>query len=116
MKLPLGFGELDFTDWMRGCASAFIGGGASAVTSGFVVSMKDPEHFTMGTMNFFQLVGAVFIMAGALGFFAYLAKNPLPAVKAITATVKTTEVSGKPTVTETTVEEKHVEPIVTDGK
>lgn len=47
MNLPLGFGRLDVSDWVRGLMAAFISGGASAVTSGVTVNMLDPEHYNI---------------------------------------------------------------------
>jgi hypothetical protein len=66
MKLPLGFGNIDFTDWARGLLAAFISGGAGGVSAGFVVSSKDPQHYAMGTANFFEVVGWVFLTTGFL--------------------------------------------------
>ncbi len=109
MTLSAGyFGEVDFTNWARGVAAAFIQGGAAAVTSGFVVSAKDPQHYGFLTLNFFEVVGSVFIISGLLGMFSFLAKQPLPAQRTVTTT--TTTVS-QPLATVTTRQESHQEPV-----
>jgi hypothetical protein len=109
MKLPLGFGTVEFDDWARGLIAAFISGGSSAVTSAFAAKIVLPG--AMGVAQFFELAGSVFVVTGALQFFGYLAQKPLPAMKEVVKTIETTEVPRKPTVTVTTVEETHVEPI-----
>lgn len=109
-KIPLGFGNLDFSDWLRGLVSAFIVGGSSAVTSGVVVSLKDPVHYAPGTLDFFELVGAVFAMSGLMGAMAFLRQKPLPDLKQVEQTVQTTSVSGKPVSTVTTTKETSVVP------
>ena len=112
LTLPLGFGDLDFSDWVRGLVAAFISGGASAVTSGIVVSVKDPDHYAPMTHNFFELVGAVFVMSGIVSAMAFLRNKPLPEVKTVTTTTQKTEKVGEPPAkVVTTVQETHVEPL-----
>lgn len=84
MRLPESIGTLDFGDWIHGLLAAIIGGGASAVSSGFVVTMKDPEHYQLMSANFFQLVGTVFVVAGVLNGMAYLRQKPVPDFKTTT--------------------------------
>jgi hypothetical protein len=103
MKLPLGLGNLDITDWARGILSAFIIGGASAVTSSFVVATTDPTHYAPGTGNFFRLVAYVFAVSGTLGAIAFLRTKPLPEIKK-TVTEKVTEQDGRPVKTEITTQ------------
>lgn len=78
MNLPLGFGSLDFSDWVRGIVSAFVSGGASAVSSGIVVSNNDPKDYAIGTHKFYTLVWTVFATAGLLNAVAFLRTKPVP--------------------------------------
>lgn len=120
------FGTLDWGDWAYGLISGFISGGSSAVTSGFVVSSYDQDHFKFGSSASLHLMGWVFVVAGLLSAFAFLRNKPLPSVKQVETTTKRIEmeptenkpVPPPPTVI-TTVKETHVEPInapTTDGK
>jgi len=110
MQLPLGFGRLDFEDWFRGLIAAFVSGGASAVTSGLVVSLNDPKDYAIGTTKFYNLVWSVFVMAGLIGAIAFLRTKPLPDLKTVTTAVATTTQPGQPPKVVTTVQETHVEP------
>lgn len=102
-------GSLNWGSWIYGLIGAFVGGGSGAVTSGLVVSFKDPKDYAMGSWNFFQLVGAVFLVQGTVAFFAMLHTKPLPDV--ITK-VTTTETSVLPTHPPVTITKK-VEEITT---
>jgi hypothetical protein len=104
-QLPLGFGTLDWSDWLRGVISAFVGGGAGAVTSGVVVSLGDPQQYNMGTQKFYVLVGSVFLMSGMMNLMAFLRNKPMPDVKTVT-TVETVEHQAHPPATVTTTVEK----------
>lgn len=110
MTLPAGLGELDFSDWVRGILAAFIGGGASAVTSGMVVSLSDPKDYAIGSAKFFSLVGAVFVMSGFMNAMAFLRTKPLPEMKKVERTVATTEAPGKSPIVVSTVKETSIEP------
>jgi hypothetical protein len=96
--------------------SAFISGGASAVTAGFVVSAKDPQHYGMGTANFFEVVMSVFAMAGFLNMMSFLRTKALPEMKTVVTTTQTTDQGLFPTKVVTTVAETHTEPVVTGPK
>jgi hypothetical protein len=111
MKLPLGFGEIDWSDWLRGLFAAFISGGASAVTSGFVVSVNDPKDYAPGSSNFFWLVFSVFCASGLLGAMAFLRTKPIPDMKTVKSTIQVTEQGDAPPKTVSTVTEIHTEPI-----
>lgn len=111
MNLPLGFGRIDWSDWIRGAMAAFVTGGASAVASGLVVSLKDPKDYAIGTWSFFQLVGAVFIMSGTLNLFAFLRTKPIPDLKQVTITTQTIAQEDRPTKTVKTVQETSIEPV-----
>jgi len=115
MKLPLGFGELDFSDWLRGLLAAFITGGSSAVVSGVVVTANDPQHYALGTVKFFEVVGSVFLVSGTLNMFSFLRTKPLPELKVVTTTVQKTEPLRPSGTVVTTVAETHTEPISPDG-
>ncbi len=111
MQLPLGFGELDFGDWAKGLISAFVSGGATAVTGGAAVTMVDPDHFAVGTSKFIEVTAAMFLMSGTMSMFAFLRTKPIPDVKTITTAVATTVQAGLPPKIVTTVQETHVEAV-----
>ncbi len=116
MKLPAGFGDLDFSEWVRSLLAAFIGGGAGGFAGGIVVTVKDPEHYAMWSWNFFQVVGSVFLVSGFMNAMAFLRTKPLPEVKHVTTTVRTTEMVFPATKVETIIQEKHVESINPEDK
>ncbi len=70
--------DLDVGDWLYGLWGAFVGGGASAVTSGIVVSLKDPTHYAPGSWDFFELVAWVFIVSGMMSAMLFLKQKPAP--------------------------------------
>jgi hypothetical protein len=116
MQLPLGFGALDFgnlefQEWMRGWVSAFISGGAGAVTAGFVVGANDPQHYNLATLKFYELVGSVFLTSGLLSAMNFWRTKPLPDAKKREVTVEVTEVKGKPVATVTTTKETSIVPV-----
>lgn len=116
-------GTLDWGDWAYGLVSGFISGGSSAVTSGFVVSSYDKDHFQFGSSASLHLMGWVFLVSGLLAAFAFLRNKPLPAVKQVEMTTKRIETEATeskpipppPTVI-TTVKEIHVEPVKPEEK
>lgn len=121
MKLPLGFGELDFEDWFRGLIASFISGGASALTSGFTVSAMDPKdyNFQTGFSKLMSLMSAMFLVNGVMSMALFLRNKPVPDMKTIKMTTETTTVGAKPIVEVKTVEETHVESVTPkkpDGK
>ena len=99
MKLPLGLGTLDWSDWARGLVAAFVSGGASAVTTGVVVSIKDPVHYATNSKDFFELVTSVFVMSGIMSGMSFLREKPLPGTK---TTVEQTVTTVSPTQSTTT--------------
>lgn len=109
MTLPLGFGDLDFSDWARGLVSAFISGGASAVTSGVTVNLLDPNHYNVHTGSFYVLVGAMFAANGLMNMMAFLRTKPIPELKTVEKTVKTVDNQSGPPVVVTTVKETSIE-------
>lgn len=87
-----GFGKLDWGQWLYGLFSGFIGGGASAATSGFVGNAVDPTHFNVRSRDFYILIGANFMASGLLSMFFYLKQHPLPEMHVVERTVlQTTE-------------------------
>lgn len=120
MRLPLGFGRIDWSDWLRGLVAAFISGGATAVTGGIVASQNNPNYYSMG--GFVKLVLPVFVVWGVFGMFFFLRTRSLPELKKVEKEIKTTEQPGKQpttvtTITETSIEEKTNENhcVVIDG-
>jgi hypothetical protein len=111
--MPFQLGTLDWGSWVYGLVAAFVGGGASGVVAGVVVSVKDPEHFAKDPNAFLSLVGWVFLCTGVLNFFAFLRNAPLPATKQVTTTTTTVTPSGPLTGQKVirTEAETHVEPL-----
>lgn len=79
--------------WFHGLAAAFIGGGASAVTAGFVAPAINPAAFNFHNQLWplAQLALALFVVNGGLAAFAYLSKSPLPSMQTVT-TQQTTSI------------------------
>jgi len=111
VTLPFGFGNVDWTDWVRGIASSFIVGGSNAVVSGGIVSLNDPDKYAFGTFKFFELIFSVFIVSGTLNMMSFLRTKPLPDLKTVTTTVAVTEQPGAPAKIVSSVTETHQEPI-----
>ena len=80
MKLPVGLGDLDFAEWIRGLLAAFIGGGASAVTSGVTVSAMDPKDYNLaeGAHKLYALMGVLFMVNGLVSAAMFLRNKPVP--------------------------------------
>lgn len=104
--------DLDWSVWLSSIVSAFIGGGASAISAGFVVSLRDPKDYAFGSWSSFQLMLSVFGVSGFISVCMYLKQSPWPTVKT-TTTVKVTEQKPNPPVVETT---KTVVTNVQEGK
>lgn len=115
MKLPLGFGRLDFGDWLYGLGAAFIGGGASAVTSGITLNLLDPSDFNLQTGKLWVTMAAFFVVNGTMSAMAFLRTKPLPDI-VVTTTTETTspaKASGPKVVTTVeTVEQVPAQPII----
>ena len=114
MQLPLGFGRLDWGDWLYSLASAFISGGAVAVTAGFTLTGIDPKDFnTLHPAVLFQAMGVMFMASGAVSAANFLAKRSLPAVKQVTTSTQTTTLASAdpPVKVVETHTETHTEPI-----
>lgn len=99
--------------WLHGLIAAFVGGGASAVTTGIVAPAIAPQAFNFHEQfsPLLQLMGALFVVNGLMAAFAYLAKSPVPQLEIVTQVEKTDiQPSGdgvKTTkVTQTTTEPK----------
>lgn len=69
--------------WLKGLGAAFIGGGASAVTSGLTSMGVAPDRFNMtdwaGVSRLLVLIAANFLISGILSMFFFLRQSPLPA-------------------------------------
>jgi len=84
--------------WFAGLVSAFLSGGAGAVTSGLSAIMIAPDKFNIqaGLENTLKLMAVNFIVAGCFGFFTRLQKSPLPDVIQTDTTITTrAEVQGE---------------------
>jgi hypothetical protein len=86
--------KLDWGPWFYGLLAAGIGGGAGAVAAGFAAPVIAPGQFGVGGnpgWNSLKLMGAVFIVSGALSVAFFLKQSPLPA-RILTVT-KTEDIS-----------------------
>lgn len=110
MTLPAGLGELDFSDWFRSLLAAFIGGGATAVTSGITLNLIDPGHFNARTADFYIMVGSLFATNGIVSAMMFLRQKPVPDYKKVVSTVQVTEKLSPQMVAVTTTEETKVVP------
>lgn len=88
--------------WLHRLIAAFIGGGASAVTSGLTSMGFAPDKFNLtnaqGIFHLLGLMGANFIVSGVLSVMFYLRQAPLPE-----ESTGNTETFAKPTT------DKHIE-------
>ncbi len=68
--------------WIAGLLSAFLSGGAGAVTSGLSAIIIAPDKFNLqdGLRHTLTLMGTNFLVAGLFGFFTRLQKSPLPEI------------------------------------
>ena len=114
MQLPLGFGDLDFDDWVRGLVAAFVGGGASAFSAGVANVLNHP---TAGIwhIEFWSTVSTTFVIAGLIAMFMFLRTSPIPDRKQVVTTVETTTQGQKAPVVVSTVQETTTEPIKADA-
>lgn len=98
-------GTLDWGDWFYGLFAAIIGGGMSAITSGVVVNMVDPDHFKAGSHDFYTIVWSMFAANAIISGAMFLRQKPLPTVK-----VTTVEERSPHTTVVTTTQEIPVVP------
>jgi len=73
--------DLNWSAWLYGLLSGFIGGGAGAIVSGVTVSMIFPQDFGPTSGKFWSLIAALFLSHGAVCAAAFLKQSPLPAVE-----------------------------------
>lgn len=66
--------------WFRGLLAAFIGGGAGAISSGFISVAQTPQEYNFkdGLHNLLVMVAGTFIVTGISHACAYLQRSPLP--------------------------------------
>ncbi len=110
MKLPAGFGNLDWSDWLRGVVAGFVTGGSTAGVAIYGLAATDPAHAVS-----LSVVWSVFLAGGVLGMLAFLRQKPLPDMKKVETTVEMKKVMGVETASTTTVKETVMEPIKADG-
>lgn len=94
MNLPLGFGRLDWEDWIRGIFAAFIGGGATAVSGAGALMWNDGKDFNPQTDIFWNTILTMFLISGVINLMMFLRSKPVPEYKVVTTT--TTETTRKP--------------------
>lgn len=66
--------------WLHGLASAFIGGGASAITADQGLILAQRMGLDVVTLNLTE-VGVVFLSSGMVSAAMYLKQSPLPPLK-----------------------------------
>jgi len=104
---------LDIQGWFRGLMSAGISGGASVIAGAIVLPSLDSHDFNVFTSKYYVALGALFCASALVSISKFLVGQPLPDYKEITTTVQTlTPATISEPKTITTVQEKHVEPIV----
>ena len=113
MNLPLGFGDVEWDDWIRGILAAFIGGGASAFSAGVADILNHPGT-SIWNREFWSVVSTTFVIAGLIALFAFLRTKPIPDKKVVTTTIETTTQKGAPPKTVKTIEEKQTVPVEPD--
>jgi len=86
---------VDWSTWVRGLLAAFIGGGAGAVSAAIAMpTVNILQGSQMDLPKFFWTVLAVFIISAVIHVMAFLAKDPLPAMKTTTTTTTETTQSA----------------------
>jgi hypothetical protein len=94
--------RFEFGLWIYGLISAFVGGGATALSGGTAVALIDPGKFNIQhPQPLFLAMASMFVASGLPSFFAYLRQHPLPQVVTIQTTVggTTTTTTGGTTTT-----------------
>lgn len=76
------FTQRALDNWLYSLCAAFIGGGASAITSGAVAIGIAPDKFNINSWSGFWhvlgMIAANFIISGILSVAFYLRQSPLP--------------------------------------
>ncbi len=114
-QLPGNLGTLDWSSWTRGLATAFIGGGAGAVSAGFGTMVVDPKDFNVYTGKMYLVMMVCFLLNGTMAMMQYLHTKPIPDVLTET-TVKRIEVEqtgskpAPPAQVITTIKETKITP------
>lgn len=106
--------NLDWSNWLYGLGAGFIGGGATAVTSGVTLNMVDSKDFNIYSSKFYVMVGSIFLVNGLMNMFMYLKQNPLPAHTTVTKMEQTT--TAPDTTTKTVVEKTEITNTKEGGK
>lgn len=74
--------------WLHGLASAFIGGGASAITADQGLILAERLGLNVVTLNLTE-VGVVFLSSGIVSAAMYLKQSPLPPLKSADSPTET---------------------------
>lgn len=77
--------QLNWSGWLYGLVSGFIGGGSSAVSSFVANNITDPKDFNLGTGLHHTMAnaGVTFLIAGGITVFAFLKQSPLPKAREV---------------------------------
>lgn len=73
-------GRLDFNDWLKGLAAAFISGGATAVVTSPILIALDPKDFNFQARKFYVAAMTIFVVSGLMNGMNFLRVKPLPGV------------------------------------
>ena len=76
--------------WFRGLLSAFIGGGAGAIGSGFISVAQTPKEYNFqdGLHNLLVMIAGTFVLSGIVTAAAFLQKSPLPELEEVDSETK----------------------------
>lgn len=110
MKLPLGLGKLDWSEWLMGLGAAVIGGGATAAIA--AVSFA-PSHWANHPEELYSMLWSMFGIGCVLNGLMFIRQKPLPSVITTTTGQKlssTPEGTSVTTVTKVKEEFKAPEP------
>lgn len=110
-QLPLGLGNLDWSNWAKGLIAGFIGSAAGTGNTAIGLMMADSNHFNPQTGAFWRTLAFTALVSGVTTMLAYLAKAPVPPEKVVERSTTITEVAGKPAVVASTVKETTKEPV-----
>ena len=97
LKLPGTLGSLDWSAWLYGLVSAFVGGGAGAVTAGVSVNLVFDNVKAWQTLS---VMGITFLVSGFYAGLSFLHQQPLPPAVTVQKTTSSVEHTPAGRVTE----------------
>jgi len=94
MSIATAVTTMDWRGWLRGLIGAAISGGASAIATGLVVPVMDPDHWSFQAGKLYGLVATVFCVSAVVSIAKFLQASPLPGEKTTEMLRVTTTPSG----------------------